>query len=941
MSAWEFVVGIGCGVAVNEYCDVSPWVARKVVRWSAHLRYADATRAEARAEELAALIDDRPGNLLKLITAFCFFTVAVGGAGRRASMDIRLRVRKSRRRAALTRLQDLIFDPAVLVRDLDLARFTGRQGLINRIDKFIATQNQGFVVVQGEAGVGKSTLAGHLVETRPWQHHFTRLPGGRSPEAARKSLAAQLIVRWGLTDWAPNGVLPESAGDPDWFDRLLHAVAKRRNAKEPGTPIVLVIDGLDDAEAGNANDGRLPLGLPVSLPDKVFIVITSRLGMDQILGAVRGPTDWQQIEAVGASNLQDMQLFIRNITDPKTGDPRLVAVLNADGVDLEWFRQTLATNCAGMWIYLRYMLDEIREGWRSPHHVGQLPGDLAEYYAQQIEHWRGDPTDMASQVQWEQVRMPLLGALAAARAPLTTDELAHFARIPKESARSFIENAARAFLNRHDDHMGTVRYSLLHQCLRDMLTGALPDGRPDLTALAETFAGQVNIAHHRIAATLLPQGVVGARDWQDSGSYLKRHLAAHAAASGLLDDLMRDPGFLAISDPDAVLAERESLYTGQGRRALEAFKLSLKGWDSCTISGRIEHLAVNAAKTGAIALVIACAKFTKSEWPIRWAALSSQNQRKPFGSRGNWVGAVAIGRAGERDVIASGSSDRTVQVWNAVTGEPVGRPLVGHGNWVGAVAIGRVGTRDVIVSGSDDGTVRIWDAVTGELVGEPMVGHKGRVNSVVIGRAGTGDVIVSGSDDGTVRIWDAVTGELVGEPMVGHKGRVNSVVIGRAGTGDVIVSGSDDGTVRIWDAVTGELVGEPMVGHKGRVNSVVIGRAGTRDVIVSGSDDGTVRIWDAVTGTMIGQALEGHQGPVHSLAIGQAGDRDIIVSGSFDRTTRIWDALTGAPLGEPLAGHDDEVLCVALARSGKRTVIVSSSGDGSIFLREYCRGVSD
>ena len=65
------------------------------------------------------------------------------------------------------------------------------------------------MIIQAEAGVGKSTLAAYLAWTRPWLCHFTRLPGGRSPEAARKSLAAQLIAAWDLlAEWAPEGVLP-------------------------------------------------------------------------------------------------------------------------------------------------------------------------------------------------------------------------------------------------------------------------------------------------------------------------------------------------------------------------------------------------------------------------------------------------------------------------------------------------------------------------------------------------------------------------------------------------------------------------------------------------------------------------------------------------------------------------------------------------------------
>ena len=221
--------------------------------------------------------------------------------------------------AGFERLRDVCFDPTVLERDLDLARFIGREWLIRRIDEFIATQSRGYIIVLAEAGVGKSSLAAHLVGGRPWLHHFTRLPGGRSPEAARKSLAAQLISRWRLAEWAPGGFLPDSAERPDWFDRLLHAAARQRDRHEPGQPIVLVIDGLDEAETTTTTETGLPLGLPPSLPDGVLSWQRTDFGIDRALHSVRNPADWQQIEVEGKDNLQDMHRFISEITGSAEG----------------------------------------------------------------------------------------------------------------------------------------------------------------------------------------------------------------------------------------------------------------------------------------------------------------------------------------------------------------------------------------------------------------------------------------------------------------------------------------------------------------------------------------------------------------------------------------------------------------------------------------------
>ena len=78
------LLGIATGLFANELCEVGPWCARKLVRWSAFRRYTDPGRAETRAEELTALINDRPGNLFKLTTAVCFAAAAIIVCGRRA-----------------------------------------------------------------------------------------------------------------------------------------------------------------------------------------------------------------------------------------------------------------------------------------------------------------------------------------------------------------------------------------------------------------------------------------------------------------------------------------------------------------------------------------------------------------------------------------------------------------------------------------------------------------------------------------------------------------------------------------------------------------------------------------------------------------------------------------------------------------------------------------
>lgn len=68
MSAVELFVPLVLGLVLNELVGLCPWLARKIVRWSAR-RIADTSVSDRYAEEWLAGLEGCPGKLLQLCAA--------------------------------------------------------------------------------------------------------------------------------------------------------------------------------------------------------------------------------------------------------------------------------------------------------------------------------------------------------------------------------------------------------------------------------------------------------------------------------------------------------------------------------------------------------------------------------------------------------------------------------------------------------------------------------------------------------------------------------------------------------------------------------------------------------------------------------------------------------------------------------------------------------
>nr|XP_014335565.1 PREDICTED: E3 ubiquitin-protein ligase TRAF7 [Bos mutus] len=282
---------------------------------------------------------------------------------------------------------------------------------------------------------------------------------------------------------------------------------------------------------------------------------------------------------------------------------------------------------------------------------------------------------------------------------------------------------------------------------------------------------------------------------------------------------------------------------------------------------------------------------------LNMGILGSYDPQQIFKCKGTFVGhqgpvwCLCVYSMG--DLLFSGSSDKTIKVWDTCTTYKCQKTLEGHDGIVLALCI--QGCK--LYSGSADCTIIVWDIQNLQKV-NTIRAHDNPVCTLVSSH----NMLFSGSLK-AIKVWDIVGTELkLKKELTGLNHWVRALVAAQT----YLYSGSYQ-TIKIWDIRTLDCI-HVLQTSGGSVYSIAV----TNHHIVCGTYENLIHVWDIESKEQV-RTLTGHVGTVYALAVISTPDQTKVFSASYDRSLRVW-SMDNMICTQTLLRHQGSVTALAVSR---------------------------
>ncbi|MFI5458781.1 MAG: WD40 repeat domain-containing protein [Isosphaerales bacterium] len=202
--------------------------------------------------------------------------------------------------------------------------------------------------------------------------------------------------------------------------------------------------------------------------------------------------------------------------------------------------------------------------------------------------------------------------------------------------------------------------------------------------------------------------------------------------------------------------------------------------------------------------------------------------------------------------------------------------------------------RDVLATGGMDGSINLWDATTGKELKPALAGNVGDVTDLIFTQ--DGKTLASAHSDGTIILWNVVERRQLAK-RVAAKVAVRYLAIRESDY--TLAYGCDDGSIRFWDVKEPSRPRRsdpPLKGHRTAVVNLRFSKDGRK--LASASLDASVVFWDFETHSKSVKAIDVTLGKnpypdrVSSLFFDDKGQE--LIAAYFGGGVVFWDADRGS-----------------------------------------------
>jgi hypothetical protein len=329
--------------------------------------------------------------------------------------------------------------------------FVGREYIFTAIEKFLSAQPKGYFIIEGDPGMGKSTLLAECVRRKDYVAHFnTRLSDITRTRQFLESLTQQISARY---SFSTSEVPKDPADFMPFLIGLLQNASLRLNA---GERLVIAVDALDEVDPGDLSFGRNVLCLPPLLPDRVYFILTQRRGAN-LPFLVHSPAETFDLLQHSAEGHEDVIAYLKNAVK----NPDIQAWIASRDITKTKFIQTLAEKSENNFMYLHYIILDMASGRYRDFRLDNVPTGLKGYYE---THW----ALMGMQTKpLPKAKIKIVYILAEIRQPVSRSLIAEFSKENEMTVQEVLDEWEQ-FLHRHHINEQT-RHSVYHASFREFL----------------------------------------------------------------------------------------------------------------------------------------------------------------------------------------------------------------------------------------------------------------------------------------------------------------------------------------------------------------------------------------------------------------------------------------------------------------------------------------